>query len=150
MQFRDALPVNAKVQRARVQNHYLTNDGYEGWDYLKLLPTQDDRDNFRALASDQGDHASAEMPIHKAYQYLRQKIQDGDSDGNPIDASRLLDTIEHKLIIVNINLSETEDPYLIFESLNAKGSPLTQADLVRNVLLRHNLRRMFFLYRVAQ
>ena len=75
------------------------------------------------------------MPIHKAYQYLRQKIQDGDSDGNPIDASRLLDTIEHKLVIVNINLSETEDPYLIFESLNAKGSPLTQADLVRNYFL---------------
>lgn len=34
-----------------------------------------------------------------------------------------------------INLSETDDPYLIFESLNHKGEPLTQADLVRNYVL---------------
>lgn len=41
-----------------------------------------------------------------------------------------------------INLSNTDDPHLIFESLNFKGSPLTQADLVRNYLLmrfRHSV-----------
>ena len=48
---RDELPSDAKVARTRIQNHYLTNDGYEGWDYLKFLPTQDDRDGFKALIS---------------------------------------------------------------------------------------------------
>jgi hypothetical protein len=41
-----------------------------------------------------------------------------------------------------INLGDEDDPYLIFESLNAKGEPLTQADLVRNYVLmkfRHSL-----------
>nr|MBK7069383.1 DUF262 domain-containing protein [Deltaproteobacteria bacterium] len=37
--------------------------------------------------------------------------------------------------MVFINLGENDDPYLIFESLNYKGTPLTQADLVRNYLL---------------
>ena len=31
-------------------------------------------------------------------------------------------------------MSPDDDPYLVFESLNAKGRPLTQADLVRNYL----------------
>jgi uncharacterized protein with ParB-like and HNH nuclease domain len=132
---RDELPSDAKVIRTRIQNHYLTNDGYEGLDYLKFLPTQDDRDSFKMLVSGGGDLASSDMQMHKAYEYLRQKITQGDSDGNPIDVPKLLDTIERKLIIVNINLGEAEDPYLIFESLNAKGSPLTQADLVRNYFL---------------
>lgn len=132
---RDALPSDAKTARSRIQNYYLTNEGYEGLDYLKLLPTQDDRDNFEALVSDTGNQQFSEMQMHKAYRYPQQKIEEGDSDGNPINVSRLLETIERKLVIVNINLSETENPYLIFESLNAKGSPLTQADLVRNYFL---------------
>ena len=38
-------------------------------------------------------------------------------------------------MVVMINLSDTDDPYLIFESLNFKGSPLEQSDLVRNYFL---------------
>ena len=38
-------------------------------------------------------------------------------------------------MVVMINLSDTDDPYLIFESLNYKGSPLEQSDLVRNYFL---------------
>ena len=34
-----------------------------------------------------------------------------------------------------INLSPADDPYLIFESLNHKGKPLSQSDLVRNYVL---------------
>jgi uncharacterized protein with ParB-like and HNH nuclease domain len=34
--------------------------------------------------------------------------------------------------MVFINLETSESPYRIFESLNAKGKPLTQADLIRN------------------
>ncbi len=131
---RDELPSDANVERTRIQNFYLTNGGYDAWDYLKLLPTQDDRDGFKALVN-ATIPVHSEMQMHQAYRFLRQKIKDGDSDGSTIDVQRLLDTIERKLIIVNINLGETEDPYLIFESLNAKGSPLTQADLVRNYFL---------------
>jgi uncharacterized protein with ParB-like and HNH nuclease domain len=129
---RDELPSDAK-ERARIQNHYLTNEGYEGWDYLKLLPTQDDRDGFKALMDSLETLGSSQML--EAYRFFRQEIAKGDSNGTSIDVRRLLYTLERKLIIVNINLGETEDPYLIFESLNAKGSPLTQADLVRNYFL---------------
>ena len=36
------------------------------------------------------------------------------------------------LVLVSIVLDPDDNPHLIFESLNAKGEPLTQADLIRN------------------
>jgi hypothetical protein len=49
----------------------------------------------------------------------------------------MAEALKSRLTVVAIHLGETDDPYLIFESLNAKGAPLTQADLIRNyVLLR--------------
>ncbi len=130
---RDELPNEAKAERSRIQNHYLINDGYDELEHLKLLPTQDDRPAFKALieGTDFGEKSTA----HSAYKFFVEKIRTGDNDENPIDCRRLLTTVERKLVIVSINLSDTDDPYLIFESLNYKGSPLTQADLVRNYFL---------------
>lgn len=129
---RDKLSAEAP-QRTKIQGFYLTNHGCAGLDYFKLLPTQDDREGFIALV--RSEQIRTEWPMHAAYRFFAQKIENGDTDGNPIDALRLLDTTERKFMVVNINLTDTEDPYLIFESLNAKGSPLTQADLVRNYFL---------------
>ena len=129
---RDSLPPEAK-ERNRIQKHYLLNEDYGDWDHLKLLPTQTDRDAFKALVLD-----ASETPVSRmrdAYEFFRKCVAGKDSDGNAIDACRLLNTIEHRLMVVSINLGDADDPYLIFESLNFKGSPLTQADLVRNYFL---------------
>lgn len=40
--------------------------------------------------------------------------------------------ITTKLSIVSIVLDATDNPYLVFESLNHKGKPLSVADLIRN------------------
>ena len=54
-------------------------------------------------------------------------------NGN-IDLEKLRGLIINNIIIVNIDVEKGENPYLIFESLNAKGTPLSQADLVRNYI----------------
>src|SRR5947209_1311609 len=46
---RDALPAADQVRKRRIQNFYLTNEGYEGLDYLKLLPTQGDRNFYSPI-----------------------------------------------------------------------------------------------------
>jgi uncharacterized protein with ParB-like and HNH nuclease domain len=129
---RDRLPSDS-IEKKRIENHYLINDGYDGWEYLKILPTQDDREAFKEIVTNTSHRKLSLM--YRAYEYFLKKLESVDSDGNPIDVKRLFYTIERKLIIVNINLGNSDDPYLIFESLNAKGSPLTQADLVRNYFL---------------
>ncbi len=70
-----------------------------------------------------------------AYRYYRTKLRGTDSTDEPIDPGLVLEVIERRLMVVSINLGEADDPYLIFESLNFKGSPLTQADLIRNYYL---------------
>ncbi len=76
-----------------------------------------------------------ESPFRKSYDFFKRRLRDPTEDGGKIDPKRILEIVEKRLMVVMINLSETDDPYLIFESLNFKGSPLEQADLVRNYFL---------------
>ena len=55
------------------------------------------------------------------------------SQGN-IDPETLYKVVSNCLQVVFIDLDQRERPYEIFESLNAKSKPLTQADLVRNYI----------------
>lgn len=119
---------------------YLINRHYDGADRLKLLPTHGDREVYQRLILERA-LSTTPTRIKAAYEYFRQRLKEN-HDSEPIDPLRLLETIEQSLQVVMINLGDTDDPYLIFESLNAKGEPLTQADLVRNYVLmkfRHSL-----------
>jgi len=112
----------------------LTNDGYEGLEFFKLLPTQGDRAAYSPLIANwQGEIPDSQFK--KSYEFYRRRLKDRDDDGDPLDAKQILTIIETRLMAVMINLSDSDDPYLIFESLNFKGSPLEQADLVRNFFL---------------
>ena len=65
------------------------------------------------------------------FDFFTKKIES--MNGN-IDLEKLRGLIINNIIIVNIDVEKGENPYLIFESLNAKGTPLSQADLVRNYI----------------
>lgn len=110
----------------------LLNEHDEGLDHYKLLPTQPDRAAYKELVD--GGSASSSR-FGQAYGFFKEKIMSSDSDGSPIDLDRLIDAINNRITVVAIHLGDADDPYLIFESLNAKGAPLTQADLIRNYLL---------------
>lgn len=137
---RDELPEDAIPEKKRIGNHYLVNDGYESWDYFKLLPTQFDREDFKTIVEFKKTN-SDKFPIlsknnsslNQAYLFFRKTLKEEDNES--INIRRVLEIIESRLSVVNINLGENDDPYLIFESLNWKGSSLKQADLVRNYLL---------------
>jgi hypothetical protein len=131
---RDSLPGDDQIHRRRIQGFYLTNEGYEGTEFFKLLPTQGDRESYSPLIK--GELPSVpESQFKKAYEFFRRRLRDEVDDHARIDPRRILEIIESHLMVVMINLSDTDDPYLIFESLNFKGSPLEQADLVRNYFL---------------
>jgi uncharacterized protein with ParB-like and HNH nuclease domain len=131
---RDNLEASNQVHRKRIQQFYLTNDGFDGGDFYKLLPTQADRSAFQMLLQ-RPTTTPGESRFNKAHEFFRKHLRDNDPDGQPIDPIRILEIIEARLMVVSINLSDTDDPYLIFESLNFKGAPLEQADLVRNYFM---------------
>ena len=127
---------------ARIQQVYLTNGFREPEDTLKFVPTQKDRDVYRSIALDRQIPVTSGSMVD-AYHFFKDRLQKGiDADGEPVIPTKVLTTLEHSLQVVMINLGNDDDPYLIFESLNFKGEPLTQADLVRNYILmrfRHSI-----------
>ena len=98
-----------------------------------MLPTQSDRAAYSPLIQQLPEIPDSQFK--KAYDYYRRRLKDQDDEGNRLDAKNVLEIIKSRLMVVMINLSDSDDPYLIFESLNFKGSPLEQSDLVRNYFL---------------
>lgn len=111
----------------------LVNQDEQGDAYFKLLPTTKygDREAYQAIILDKPVALSESRILggfDHLYQRLRAKLDSG------IQPDRLFRVIANAFQVVLINLNRDESPYKIFESLNAKGRPLTQADLVRNFI----------------
>lgn len=113
----------------------LVNRHYKNPDDLKLVPTQADRAAYNALIHQKDLTDYEESKVIQAYRFFLKKLEGYDEENLPLSPVKILQTIQQTLQVVMINLSESDDPYLIFESLNHKGKPLNQADLVRNYVL---------------
>lgn len=125
--------LEANSREARRIYRLLNNEDYDGDDVYKLLPTQPDRPAWRSLMEDPA--GAIPSRFRAACQFFQSRLDAKIDDEETLDVRRLFEVVQSRLSVVFINLGENDDPYLIFESLNAKGSPLTQADLVRNYLL---------------
>jgi uncharacterized protein with ParB-like and HNH nuclease domain len=118
-----------KIGDLLINRHYKTPDD------LKLVPTQVDRGAYNALIYQKDLTPHEESRVIQAYRFFMGKLEGSDIEDKPIVAAQTLQAMQQSLQVVMINLGETDDPYLIFESLNHKGKPLNQADLVRNYVL---------------
>lgn len=116
----------------RLDKSYLVNQFEEELDHYKLLPTQTNGDRNAFLAVVKGEVSpEPSSRITKAYEWFTKKLK---SRGAP-DAERMAGIILRRLSLVSIVLDHDDNPHLIFESLNYKGEPLTQGDLIRNYFL---------------
>jgi hypothetical protein len=141
---RSVLPPDS-VDRKRIAR-LLINDLGEGTDRYKLLPTQPDREAWASIVDETA--LEGDSQFHLALRFFQKKLQGKDSDDKPYELTALLEALRTKLHAVSITLGDADDPYLIFESLNAKGAPLTQADLIRNyILLRLRTQEQEKIYR---
>ena len=132
---RDKATASGDESTAGIIGDLLLNRHYKAPDDLKLVPTQVDRAAYNALVLGRELDAFGETRIVQAYRYFVKQLGGVDDNDEPIRPSTTLQAIQQSLQVVMINLSESDDPYLIFESLNHKGKPLSQADLVRNYVL---------------
>lgn len=108
-----------------IQVTMLVNQFKKDDDFFKLLPTQVDRDNFKNLIK--GEHQKSNNPLNDCYTYFERKIKQ-----TGLEIETLAKVITTRLSSVGIVLDFDDNPHLVFESLNAKGRNLTQADLIRN------------------
>ncbi|GHT07481.1 hypothetical protein FACS189426_00960 [Bacteroidia bacterium] len=108
-----------------INDTLLVNQYKDGIDYFKLMPTQIDRTVFENLIK--GKIVETESQIIEAYKFFEKKLKQTN-----FEHEKIKKIITSYFSVVSIVLDADDNPYLVFESLNAKGRPLTQADLIRN------------------
>ena len=95
------------------------------------MPTQADRQVFFEIMDEVNPNIDSNHLITDTYKFFKEKLSAIEELEQLL---ALKDALLLKFSIVDICLDGDDDPYLIFESLNATGTPLTQADLIRNYL----------------
>ncbi|SDN58456.1 Protein of unknown function [Actinomyces ruminicola] len=119
-------------------------------DAFKVWPTNRDRGAYTAvmLARDPAEIPAAhrESPFAQADAYFRSVMGEwlaGVGEGNKQDtdalanrAAALLGVVTRGLRLVIIRLGADDDAQAIFETLNARGTPLTAMDLIKNYLFQ--------------
>lgn len=122
---------DGEKRRAMLHESFLVNRFSEGDGHLKVLPTQADRESYRAILDGRSpEDASSNVTI--AYRFFSQKLREADDPDDPHDIVRIEDAILDGLVFVAITARGDDNVYRIFESLNNTGKPLTQGDLLRN------------------
>ena len=131
----------AKRLSALVANGEEYLDGDEDHAF-KVWPTTVDRIAFRhAMSNELSSTNHAASRIVQAHDYFRGQTEqwlarfDGDAEERDRAASALEAAVSRCLELVVIDLGESDDPHVIFETLNARGTPLLQSDMVKNKVL---------------
>ena len=130
-------PVATRLSKLVANDKDLASEGSDS--LFKLWPTRMDRDAFRH-AMDNGLPVDdfEESLIVRAHEFFQQQVKQWLEDptgpeGDRIDA--LETAVTAMLQMVVIDLSPKDDPNVIFETLNARGTPLEQSDLIKNFVL---------------
>ena len=123
----EAKNIDIHIDRSRLEGYYLFNDKEAGELRHKQLLTPHDKDTLIQLLKD-GDAVDDTSLLVKNYRFFENQLKRTD-----------LETVYNglqKLMIVDIALDlRSDNPQLIFESLNSTGLNLSQADLIRNYVL---------------
>ena len=130
-------------QEARQLRKLVVNDEYYVESHpdaqFKVWPTLVDQDAFRHAMTDHlttETHANA--PIVQAHEFFKLQIREWLGEHTEQAASRasaLVTALMGLLDVVVIDLQSTDDANVIFETLNARGTPLLDSDLIKNSVL---------------
>ena len=116
-------------------------DFAEGDDIFKIWPTSGDRDAFRVAMTNghtiEGFENSKVIQAHIFFSLqIKEWLRAVDEDQRLLKVRALNTALIGLLELVVIDLKTKDDAYIIFETLNARGTPLLASDLVKNFILQ--------------
>ena len=116
-------------------------------DAYKVWPTNVDQAAFRAVMDDAADPAEfSENPIAQAHEFFGAAALEWISEATDPEererrVSALSTTLQGLLQLVVIDLEPHDNAQVIFETLNARGTPLLASDLIKNLVLQAAIQR---------
>lgn len=153
---RDLCRLHPELDHERKQMERLVEnqDVRDPDDRFKVWPTNVDRAVYRAIMETDNPIQLREKielvcqgkrsRLADAYEYFHGTIDEwlkSGPEGYPIRCRCLVNAIREKLRIVVIDMDENDDAQVIFETLNARGTPLLPTDLVKNYLFYQALQK---------
>ena len=104
---------------------------------FKVWPTNDDRDQFRAVLEwTAGTPVPTDTRMGEAFGFFRSMLLEWlTRDRTGERALALSAAMSDHLRMIVLDLDQFDEPQAIFETLNAHGTPLLPADLIKNWLL---------------
>lgn len=112
----------------KIYEEYLVDKFQPEEKRVKLKPIKDDQDAFSRLFGDESDFVHSSN-VTQNYLYFTGRILQQE-----ITADQLFHAIG-RLVVIDISLSQDDNPQLIFESLNSTGLDLSEGDKIRNYIL---------------
>jgi len=126
---RDGEPMDGFSAR-KLRNYYLLNPEEDGERRFELLLSQTDKVSLTSLLSGQPGPKEPSIRIEANFKLFEEWVAEAKTN-----LAAMCRGIS-KLIVVDISLNrDSDNPQLIFESLNSTGRKLSQADLIRNYVL---------------
>ena len=133
---------NLKKDAKQLSKLVLNDEDFaEGDDIFKIWPTSGDRDAFRATMTNgqttEGFENSKVVQAHVFFSLqIKEWLRTADEDQRLLKVRALNTALMGLLELVVIDLKTKDDAYIIFETLNARGTPLLASDLVKNFILQ--------------
>ena len=136
--------VYARRARKLTRNQDLLEEDLDG--EFKVWPMNVDRLSFKAVMQSgspgdlrtehAGNQAVLGSQVALAYEFFYGAIQEWLQAQDDVDLAvkKLYEVVEDCLQVAVIDLQNSVDPQLIFETLNARGTPLRPTDLIKNLL----------------
>ena len=141
----DARDLTLAARRLRRLTHNPEDLGFEGRAQLKIQHSNDDADPFASVMLPgptlDYDDLDRDHRIVQAHQFFSAEASEwladaGDASAVAERADALASVLLTGLEFVVISLTADENSQAIFETLNARGTPLTQADLIKNFVFQ--------------
>ena len=126
---------------AKTLADFVTNsrDRYKGEYIFKLWPSKFDQDEFRHVMDNNLSVGDKGGRIAQAHVFFQERVSEWlkNAPENQLEfrISALVETVTTRLQTAVIDLDEQMDPYIIFETLNARGTPLAQFELIKNFVM---------------
>lgn len=127
---------------ARLEVLVLNNQALVGDDsdrYFKVWPTMGDQNAFRhTMHNHLPNEEYQNARIVRAHEFFKLQINqwlDEFCEQTEVRVYALEHAVTYLLQMVVIDLDTNEEPHVIFETLNARGTPLLQSELIKNMLL---------------
>lgn len=129
------------LEARRLQRLVLNDELDTGGDEIagyKVWPSANDQREFRyAMRNDATGPRPEDSLIVDAHDYFKERVSRWLTEQTELETAvaGLSVVLARMLQLVVIDLDADAEPQVIFETLNARGTPLLQADLVRNYMI---------------